>query len=338
MSGEDRGPAGSSCSGTVKLNSLPWPWRLCRRSEPPIRLTSWRQMVRPRPVPPKRRVVDVSAWEKAEKIVSCTSGAMPMPVSRTLKRSTAASPSRLSSELNSSTVPCAVNLMALLVRLTSTCSSRSASPSTWSTPSGSDPIRTSIGLSCAATPMLAAIFSITSARRNGACSMLMWPASIFDTSSTSLMMPSKDWPAARILRVISSPSPSSLPRSSSHAMPRMAFSGERISWLMLARNSALLRLAASAASRASSMASSACFCAEISCAKIKVAGPSLSITRVVVLKTGTGMPCLPRPIASNTCSLGESASISASLVASAACDCAEIMADQGRPFRSSSNE
>ncbi|MNS96021.1 hypothetical protein D3C72_1303020 [compost metagenome] len=293
-------------------------------------------MVRPRPVPPKRRVVDVSAWAKAEKIASCTSGAMPMPVSRTLKHSTAASPSRLSRALVSSTVPCVVNLMALLVRLTSTCSSRSASPITWSTPSGSGPMRTSIGLSCAATPMLAAILSITSARRNGACSMVMWPASIFDTSSTSLMMPSRDWPAARILRAICSASPSRPSRSSSQAMPRMALSGERISWLMLARNSALLRLAASAASRASSMASSACFCAQISWAKIRVAGPSLSSTRVVVLNMGMERPCLPRPRASNTCSLGESASISASLAASAASDGGEIMADQGRPFRLSS--
>ena len=47
-------------------------------------------------------------------------------------------------------------------------------------------------------------------------------------------------------------------------MPMMPFIGVRISWLMLARNSLLARLAASAASLASRMAASACFSASTS--------------------------------------------------------------------------
>ena len=43
-------------------------------------------MVRPSPVPPYFRVVEVSSCSKARKILSCFSGGMPMPVSRTAKR------------------------------------------------------------------------------------------------------------------------------------------------------------------------------------------------------------------------------------------------------------
>ena len=39
-------------------------------------------MVRPNPVPPYLRVVELSSCSKARKIVSCFSGGMPMPVSR----------------------------------------------------------------------------------------------------------------------------------------------------------------------------------------------------------------------------------------------------------------
>jgi hypothetical protein len=43
--------------------------------------TSGAQMARPRPVPPKRRVVDASACENGSNRRSWSSGAMPMPVS-----------------------------------------------------------------------------------------------------------------------------------------------------------------------------------------------------------------------------------------------------------------
>ena len=50
---------------------------------PPIASTSRLQIDSPRPVPPKRRVVDWSACEKAVKIAPTLSAGMPMPVSRT---------------------------------------------------------------------------------------------------------------------------------------------------------------------------------------------------------------------------------------------------------------
>ena len=43
-----------------------------------------RLMASPSPVPPYLRVVEVSAWLNASNSLPCCSGAMPMPVSRTL--------------------------------------------------------------------------------------------------------------------------------------------------------------------------------------------------------------------------------------------------------------
>ena len=59
---------------------------LARRSVPPIRSTSFLQIASPRPVPPKRRVVDASAWMKLSKRRACCVASMPMPVSVTSKR------------------------------------------------------------------------------------------------------------------------------------------------------------------------------------------------------------------------------------------------------------
>ena len=269
-------------------------------------------MVRPSPVPPKRRVVEPSAWVKAENTSFCSAGAIPMPVSTTLKRRMMVSSCAVSSSVRSSTRPAWVNLMALLVRLVSTCSRRNASPFTMLVPKGKGWMMSSIFLLPAAIPIALARLSITSPMRNGMHSASIWPASILETSRMSLMMPSNERPDARILRTRSCASVSSRACSSRYASPRMAFRGERISWLIFAKNSALLRFAASATSRASTKAASACFWPEISCTNTKVAGPSASTTRAVVVNTGTRRPSMPKPIASNICSKGESSRINAS--------------------------
>src|SRR5882762_1800831 len=82
-------------------------------------------MVNPSPVPPKVRLVEVSACWKASKISSCFSRGMPMPVSETAKASTWNEPRR-AEELNplppafrltdSSTRPQEVNLKAFDLR------------------------------------------------------------------------------------------------------------------------------------------------------------------------------------------------------------------------------
>jgi hypothetical protein len=55
------------------------------RCLPPISSTSCLLIVVPRPVPPKRRVIEASAWVNGSKIACRRSGAMPMPVSFTSK-------------------------------------------------------------------------------------------------------------------------------------------------------------------------------------------------------------------------------------------------------------
>jgi hypothetical protein len=47
--------------GTVKKNVDPKPGSLSTEIWPFIKCTSWREIARPKPVPPKRRVVDMSA-------------------------------------------------------------------------------------------------------------------------------------------------------------------------------------------------------------------------------------------------------------------------------------
>ena len=66
---------------------VPTPTVLRTLMVPPISSASWRVMVVPRPVPPKRRVVDASACAKGSKIRSRCWLAMPMPVSSTSSNS-----------------------------------------------------------------------------------------------------------------------------------------------------------------------------------------------------------------------------------------------------------
>ena len=62
---------------------LPSPGRLSTDTPPPISSTSCRQIASPSPVPPKRRVVELSAWVKGRNSAAVWSGDMPMPVSQT---------------------------------------------------------------------------------------------------------------------------------------------------------------------------------------------------------------------------------------------------------------
>ena len=87
-SGAGVGAAGRSVprsNRTVKVKVLPRPGVLRTLIVPPISPASRAAMVRPSPVPPYRRVIELSACSNAWKIFRCTSGAMPMPVSSTRK-------------------------------------------------------------------------------------------------------------------------------------------------------------------------------------------------------------------------------------------------------------
>ena len=82
----------------TKWNWLPLPGSLSSHMRPSIISTSCVEMVRPRPVPPYRRVVDASACTNAPKISHCFSSGMPMPVSRTVKRRRTSSVPRSSTD------------------------------------------------------------------------------------------------------------------------------------------------------------------------------------------------------------------------------------------------
>lgn len=113
--------ASARSTGTVNQKRLPLPGVLSTPILPPISCTSSFEIARPRPVPPKRRVVEVSACENGSNSVGSASGSMPMPVSATSKRSTAAPSSPARSTAACATIsPSSVNFRALPSRLVST--------------------------------------------------------------------------------------------------------------------------------------------------------------------------------------------------------------------------
>ena len=101
-------------------------------TRPPISSPMRRLIARPRPVPPKRRVVSTSACENGWNSRACACSLMPMPVSvtRITSASLPSAPSAGSCRPGSTatvTPPCSVNLIALDTKL----------PTTWRIRSGS---------------------------------------------------------------------------------------------------------------------------------------------------------------------------------------------------------
>ncbi len=74
-------------------------------------------MVVPKPVPPKRRVVDWSACVKLSKMRACASGAIPIPVSRIENFSRAPVSDSDCADTCTVTLPRSVNFTALPARL-----------------------------------------------------------------------------------------------------------------------------------------------------------------------------------------------------------------------------
>ncbi len=65
-------------------NVEPFPGSLSKEIVPPISSASLREIARPSPVPPKRRVVELSPCRNDSKSEAARSGEMPIPVSRTV--------------------------------------------------------------------------------------------------------------------------------------------------------------------------------------------------------------------------------------------------------------
>ena len=141
----DSGPASttglsatSRCffTSTVKWNVLPRPSLLSTQIRPFIMEVSCAQMASPSPVPPYFRDMELSAWLKTSKISCCLSSGMPIPVSATEQASVTASSDSDSSDMERTTSPASVNLMALPTRLMTIWLRRPGSPTRCSGTSG----------------------------------------------------------------------------------------------------------------------------------------------------------------------------------------------------------
>ena len=113
---------------TANVKVAPSPSSLFKLSVAPISKHSSLAIVKPRPVPPNFREVELSAWVNALNKVLCWFFSIPMPVSDTEMLSFTLLADTNSVSISSVTLPSLVNLIALLHKLSSICSMRIASP------------------------------------------------------------------------------------------------------------------------------------------------------------------------------------------------------------------
>ena len=186
-------------NGSVTMNSLPTPGSLSTAMRPPINSTRCLTIESPRPVPPKRRVMESSAWTKGLNRPACSSGAMPMPVSRTAKLNVTSPACEAAWPTRSVTDPRSVNLTAFDSRLASTCPRCLTSPSTAAGSSSTISTSKPTPLACAVTPIRSACSRINCCGLKTVRSSRSSPASILERSSTSLMTASNDLLAVVIL-------------------------------------------------------------------------------------------------------------------------------------------
>ena len=193
--------ATSATTGSVmvKAKVLPTPGVLVMPICPPISSTKRLQMARPSPVPPNRRVVDASAWEKPLKICCWCSGAIPMPESCTENCTVTCSALRACTLSASTTWPWVVNLMALPHRLISTCCKRIASPNTTSGREGSTSNSTSMFLAPTLAESTTASWRSMASNRRGSRSSSILPASTLEKSKISFSKPKSDLAAPSVL-------------------------------------------------------------------------------------------------------------------------------------------
>src|SRR6266487_786210 len=167
--------------GRRTVKTEPFPGSLVTVTSPPIMRASLRVIASPRPVPPKRCAVVLSAWLNSSNSFACCSAVMPMPVSETAN-STKLLP-LLTLRAASLTSPSLVNLQALLNRLSSICRSRMGSTVNAPRFSWASTMRRFLfcSASCPAVPMTSLISGVSCTFCELSSSL---PASIFDRSST----------------------------------------------------------------------------------------------------------------------------------------------------------
>ena len=214
---------------------------------PPIASQMARVMLRPRPVPPNLRVLELSTCTKGSKMRSSAVAAMPTPVSST-RISTPWPP--LVSVTRTRTVPCSVNLTALPTRLSSTWRRRNGSISTQQG-RGKSRALVSVRPFSTALGVHISMVSSTSCARSICCGCRSMPcAPKREYSRMLLIRPRRCSPQRRITVMPSVGLLTGAPPSSMLDMPRMPCSGVRNSWLMLATNSFLARFSRRASSSA----------------------------------------------------------------------------------------
>ena len=108
-----------TAKGSSTRKTLPLPGSLSTEIRPPIRAVKRRHRESPSPVPPKRRVMDVSACEKGVKARESSSADIPMPSSLTTQARRTLSLFISSSSKAIRTVPRSENFSALPPRLSS---------------------------------------------------------------------------------------------------------------------------------------------------------------------------------------------------------------------------
>ncbi len=214
-------------------------------------------MVRPSPVPPKSRAIEMSACAKASKITDCLSRGMPMPVSVTAK-STRQGSCETQRASRRTEPPRGVNLSALPRRFERTSRSRRASPRTEAGRLGSMNAASSTLFWSASTEKRSMVVSSSSRRANGALSISSLPRSRRERSRMSLVMPSSTLALSAPLRTYSACRGSSGVLSSSSRNPMRPFNGVLISWLICARNSVFALSATCAFSSAALSSETSC--------------------------------------------------------------------------------
>ena len=227
-------------------NTLPTPTVLCAPISPPISSTSRLLTTRPMPVPSvalascPRRLKGWNSW-------ASFSGVRPVPVSRKLMRVRVPT----SRQDTSTPPPTRLYLMAFDSRLMNTCFTRVRSALTKNGPSNAGNCRWMCP-PCACGSIMASQSASTSASDIASWDSESLPDSISARSRISLISSSRYQPACRIWSMLAFWLGVGLgaPDSTSCAKPRIAFSGERSSWLMLDRKSDLARFACSAANLA----------------------------------------------------------------------------------------
>ena len=199
---------------------MPAPGALVIVISPPISSARRRQITRPRPVPPKRRVVPTPACVKGWKSSSWTSAAMPMPVSRTASSMRWPAADSSSTRTVTSMPPTSVNFTALERKLLRIWRSRIGSPTSAGASSASISADSSSPLIDAVCTKLFTAASTSSRSPIVTGSMSSLPASIFEKSRTSPMIVMSDcaelcdvssiprWCSSRFVRAAPRASPS----------------------------------------------------------------------------------------------------------------------------------